>query len=192
MTPGTPEHPWIRLSIYRSKGYISCRYINGEGMQEEPKSFLPVKIPVSESDTAILSPVYLFGANVMLRGIFFGVKLIPVTAAVDAASGRTWLIEGTAEVADDLSLPCACRRLDAKLSRTTAAALADEAAVPDCARGWRRGITSAKVIARPAEERFVWHVYILRGNQLIDGFSGASADASGLIGFLLGQSNEPA
>lgn len=159
-------------------------------MQEEPKSFLPVKISVLESDTAILSPVYLFGANVMLRGIFFGVKLTPVTAAVDAASGRAWIIEGTADVADDLSLPCACRRLDAKLSRTTAAALADEAAVPDCAKGWRRGVTSAKVIARPAEERFVWHVYILRGNQLIDGFSGASADASGLIGFLLGQGGE--
>lgn len=156
-------------------------------MQEEPKSFLPVKIHLLESDTAILSPAYLFGANVMLRGILFGVKLTPVTVSVDAASGRTSLIKGTAEVTDDISFPCACRRLEAKLSKTAAAALADEAAVPDCAKGWRRGITSAKVIARPAEERYVWHVYILRGNQLIDSFSGASADASGLIGFLLGQ-----
>ena len=159
-------------------------------MEEEPKSFLPVKIPLQESDRALLSPVYLFGANVMLRGIFFGVKLKPVTVAVDASSGRTSLIEGTAEIIDDLYIPCPCRRLDAKLSRTTAAALADEAAVPDCARGWRRGIVSAKVLARPAEERFVWQIYILRGNQLIDSFSGASSDASGLIGLLLGQNEE--
>ena len=156
-------------------------------MGDRPEGFLPMKTALSCGDKAILSPVYLFGANVMLRGIFFGLKLTPVTVAVDAASGRTSLLEKAPEILSRLELPSECRRLEAKLSRATAEAFAEEAAVPDNARGWRRGITSAKILFRPGECGFVWRVYILRGNSLIDSFSGEAADASGVVDLLLGQ-----
>lgn len=159
--------------------------MDGEVMKEAPDCFLPLKIAPAKGDKIILSPAYIFPANIMARGLFAGVSLITKTIVVDASNGRTVLSDSDIRPCEAPEFPCATRELPVKLSEHQALYAAEMMATPEEARGWRRGFNSVKVLFRTSEFKFVWHTYIIRGSLLIDAFTGDESEAADVIDILL-------
>ena len=155
-------------------------------MKEAPEGFLPLQVMPEKGDRVILSPAYVFPANIMERGLFTKVSLISKTVVVDAANGRTSIADEDITLWPELSFPSVPRELPAKIDEHRALAIAEMMATPEEARGWRRGFNSAKVLFRAAEFNFAWHVYIIRGSLLIDAFTGDGGEAASVIDILLG------
>ena len=155
-------------------------------MKEAPGGFLPLQVMPEKGDRVILSPAYVFPANIMERGLFTKVSLISKTVVVDAANGRTSIADEDITLWPELSFPSVPRELPAKIDEHRALAIAEMMATPEEARGWRRDFNSAKVLFRAAEFNFAWHVYIIRGSLLIDAFTGDGGEAASVIDILLG------
>ena len=155
-------------------------------MRDAPEGFLPLKVTPAEGDRLILSPAYVFPANIMERGLFAGVRLSSKTIIGDASNGRTAIADACVTLCADIDLPCVPKELPVKISAHGAQSIAEMMATPEEARGWRRSFNSAKVLFRTDEFRFAWHAYIIRGPLLIDAFTGGSSEAADLIDILLG------
>lgn len=150
-------------------------------VNDRPELFLPLKIFPEAGDEVLLSPVYLLPVNIMERGLLTRVKLTTKTVLVDASSGRASSCDGRVKLCAARELPAAARELPVKLSPAEAEAVAETAASPEEARGWRRGLRSAELFFLDSGRALAWRAYIVRGSLLIDTFTGESRDTSSVI-----------
>lgn len=131
-------------------------------------------------------PFYALPANIAERGVFTRLKIKPVTALVNASSGAAEIIEEEIVPAEYSGLPAGIKTAPVKLSRAEAEGAAVAAASASSPRGWKRGLCRTDIFLISAErDALALRLYIIRGPQLIDSFTGESGEAASLIEFLI-------
>ena len=156
-------------------------------ISDNPVGYLKLKVELKPQDRLLKAPVYLFPVNILERGLLSGIRLTRVTAMTDAANGRVSVVPEEAEVFMPEVEPEA-QELARRFSLREARMAAEELAVPEETRGWKRGFRTSTLLFREEEFRFVWRLYIIRGPLLIDTFTGEESEAAALISRLFGQS----
>lgn len=147
--------------------------------------FLPINVQFKAGDKAVLAPIYVMPANIMERGLLSRAKFSKRTLLVDACTGRTETAGEYVPLSNSADLPAESRRLPRRLTLDEAAAIAEDAARPASAKGWRRGLHSVTVFFIENNFKTAWRVYIVRGETLIDAFSGKKSDAAQILGLVL-------
>lgn len=155
--------------------------------ETRPEGYLPFKISPEPGDRLIKAPVWVVHVDLMERGIFIGVKMRSAAVLVDASNGRSSTANECVTAFFPESEPEA-RELRIKCPRRAAEAAAEFDVVPDEAKGWRRSFHSCRPFIREEDTKLLWRLYIIRGSQLIDTFTGRSGEAAEVIDLLLGDS----
>ena len=155
-------------------------------MKLQPCGCLPFKIYPKEGDKLVLCPSYIFPIEVFERGILTRLRYLYQTVLVNAYDGRSELIEFKS-IEPDITFDIAsfpAERLEIKISKYIASENARFDAVPKKSKGWRSVILNRNVAVCEESAKLVWRVYIARGTEIIDTFTGESINSAGLLGML--------
>lgn len=155
-------------------------------MDIQPCGCLPFKVYPKEGDRLVLCPAYVFPIEVFERGLMTRVKYLFQTVVVNGYDGRAELVDGKCiepDVSFDISL-FEAERLEVKISGGIAAEIAKYDSAPKDSRGWRRIVLNRNIAVCADKMKLVWRVYIVRGPEVVDAFSGECMKSAGLLGML--------
>jgi hypothetical protein len=74
--------------------------------------------------------------------------------------------------------------LDLKISPNVARELAECGAVPSDYKSWKRVMKNRNVMVTEGSVKVAWRVYAVRGNEILDTFTGETIKSAGLAGML--------
>lgn len=152
----------------------------------EPSGFLPFNEPPGAGDKLPISPVYICTADILERGLLTRPSFYRRVILVDAYTGASKLLEQEKIVlcreADISSFEITC--LPAKILPEAAARMAENAQVPEDFSGWRRITRNRRVTVSLRDISLAWRVYVVRGTEVVDTFSGERAPAASLLSSL--------
>ena len=156
-------------------------------MDIQPCGYLPFKVAFEPGDRLILCPAYIFPIEVLERGLMTRMKYLYQTVVVNGYDGRTTLVD----CADVVPVMDFCpdhygtaERLELKVSVMAAPEIAEFGSVPQDCRNSRMIIRNRNVAVNTDKMKLVWHIYAVRGAEVIDTFSGERIKSAGLLGML--------
>lgn len=152
----------------------------------EFSGYMAPSVHWKEEDELFLQPVYLVPVEVFTTGFLSRPEYKTVMAVVDAVGGSVSIVP--------LKKPPAVldgepggRRLPANITLATAVLGAESAAMSEGREGWRALARSSHVMAKEAQARICWKVWVRNGENLLDTVTGRSFPVGELLGLFLPQ-----
>ncbi|MDL2299068.1 hypothetical protein LJC40_08030 [Synergistaceae bacterium OttesenSCG-928-D05] len=152
----------------------------------EPNGYLPFQTAPQAGDKLVLFPVYVYPVEILERGLMTRPSYKYYVALVNGFNKKAELLELQKIVPDENfdASGFECKRLELKIDAQFAETLAEYGAVPEDFRSWRQVVRSRKVSIRSEKMRLLWHVYIVRGAEIVDSYTGVSLPAAGMVDML--------
>ncbi|NLD06066.1 MAG: hypothetical protein GX672_09325 [Synergistaceae bacterium] len=155
-------------------------------MERQPCGYLPMKEKPRPGDKLIFIPVYVAPVEMLERCLMSPPKYLYQVVIVDGYNGKTTLVEEKTVTLDMDFVPEAeeMEYLDLKVSLLLARELAERGAVPSDYRSWKKVIKNRNVFVPEESIKVAWRVYAVRGNEILDTFTGETIKSAGLAGML--------
>lgn len=155
-------------------------------MKTEPCGYLPMREKPQPGDKLIFIPVYVIPVEMLERNLMAPPRYLFQVVIVDGYNGKTTCVDEKAVTLDMDFVPDAeeMEYLDLKISLSVAKELAECGAVPSDYRSWKRVIKNRNVMVTEGSIKVAWRVYAVRGNELLDTFTGETIKSAGLAGML--------
>ena len=155
-------------------------------MKTEPCGYLPMQEKPQPGDKLIFIPVYVAPVEMLERSLMAPPKYLFQVVIVDGYNGKTTCVDEKSITLDMDFVPDAeeMEHLDLKISPNVARELAECGAVPSDYKSWKRVMKNRNVMVTEGSVKVAWRVYAVRGNEILDTFTGETIKSAGLAGML--------